>query len=164
AKPWFLSLFVIMVGMTLWWLLKQMKTSRKAVQWLATILQLGEFISGMWLLRPLQTLVVLLRSGVPATNAFIHASRVARNTIYKQYFLSLGGDLVAGHSLELAMMQRRHMIPEGMDLAVSLGGVSDTGNLVEPLERYLLNLEEKLDARVSYLPKLLEPILLTAVF
>lgn len=154
-----LAFLVLAGGLARRWL-----RSDHGVRTVAAIPQLGELVSGLLLLRPLQTWVVLVRAGIPLPQALIQVAKVCQHHSYRVYFMTLANEMISGNSLESSLRKHRRGIPEGVDLAVSLGGVTDTGNLEQSLSGYLAEFEERVDSRLTWLPKMLEPLLLSAVF
>lgn len=159
-KPLIGLLLLVLFGATL----RRWIRSDHGIRFVSAIPQLGELISGLLLLRPLQTWVVLVRAGIPLPQALIQVAKVCAHHRYRVYFMNLANEMISGHSLESALRKYRRDIPEGIDLAVSLGEVTDTGNLEESLSGFLVEFEEQVDSRLTWLPKMLEPVLLSAVF
>lgn len=156
---------VLIVGVIGWvWVMKRMISADLGVRMMAGIPQIGALVCGLLLLRPLQTWIVLSQSGIPLVAALVQAAKVCRHGLYQRYFMSLANALAYGMSLEDALRRHRAEIPQGIELAAALGGVSDTGNLSKPLSLFLRDYEEQMQVRLDYLPKMLEPILLTFVF
>jgi type II secretory pathway component PulF len=160
---WFWSVcFLLFAGVVIF--LRRCWRSSRGIHILAKVPQLGAMVSGMLLLRPLQALLILLSSGRPLISSLLICSRVSRHDVYSRYFADIASGLAEGRTLEVLLLMYRKSIPEGTDLAMYISGVSDTGDLLEPLRKYVDNLEELLEVRSASLPKLLEPVLLSFVF
>ncbi len=146
------------------WGFRRFWRSCAGIGWLSRIPQLGGLLSGLILLKPLQALHILLHAGQPLIMGVQAASRVCRHPVYAEYFSAMGQGLSEGKTLEQLLQLQRRDIPEGVELALFLGDVADTGRLADPLAKFIDNLEETLDLRSRTLPKILEPVLLSLVF
>ncbi len=162
-KLWFWCVLVVF-SVVVWISFRKYWNSQAGLRMLVKIPQLGTMVSGMLLLRPLQALLILLSAGRPLTSSLLICSRVARHSAYSGYFSELASGLSEGRSLEDLLQAHRKTIPEGVELAMFISSVSDTGDLLEPLKKYVDNLEEILEVRSASLPRLLEPVLLSFVF
>jgi type IV pilus assembly protein PilC len=117
----------------------------------------GPIAHKICLVRFTRTLASLIRSGVPILEVLQIVSQTVGNTVMEKAIKSSAGDIERGEGIANAL-SKHPIFPAMVVRMVSAG--EQTGNIDNMLERVANFLDEEVEAMLSGLMSLLEPILI----
>jgi type IV pilus assembly protein PilC len=117
----------------------------------------GPIAHKICLVRFTRTLASLIRSGVPILEVLQIVSQIVGNTVMEKAIKSSAGDIERGEGIANALS--KHPIFPAMIIRMVSAG-EQTGNIDNMLERVANFLDEEVEAMLSGLMSLLEPILI----
>jgi type IV pilus assembly protein PilC len=117
----------------------------------------GPIAHKICLVRFTRTLASLIRSGVPILEVLQIVSQTVGNTVMEKAIKTASGDIERGEGIATAL-GRHAVFPSMIVRMVSAG--EQTGNIDNMLERVANFLDEEVEAMLSGLMSLLEPLLI----
>jgi len=163
AYPWVLlipvALVVLMISFK-----KEVKEST-FFQWLIVrVPVIGSMFRGAILVRSLQTLSMLIQSGVSVAESFSLTKKVAGHREYENYFQKILDRLLEGQEPPEAFMACRTLIGDyGLHVANQVKIASFSGDTSGALSTVTDVLTEEVAAKAENLPKTIEPIMLAII-
>lgn len=154
---WLIILFLAIFGIVLRILFK---TKQGKLLWGRVILKLpvfGQLFQKFYLVRFARSLSTLLVGGIPLTSALKIVSDVVGNVVYKNIILTSISDVEGGHSMSDAFLNHSS-VPAMLPRLMVIG--EQTGKLDEILEKIADFYSREVEALLSKLVTLLEPIII----
>jgi type IV pilus assembly protein PilC len=113
--------------------------------------------------RSLSALALLEADGVPLSECYGLASKVAGHHEYREYFEAIYNHISKGRKANTGFVAERWRVgEEGADLASRMEVASITGNVAKSLKDSAILMQEKAAARLDVLPKLIGPVVTVA--
>ncbi len=159
VKHYFIFLFMIL-GAAIWGWLYYIKTKSGRDFWDKNRLKLpvfGPIAHKICLARFTRTLASLVRSGVPILEVLHIVSQTVGNTLMEKAIKASALDIERGEGISQALS--KHPVFPNMIIRMLSAG-EQTGNIDTMLERVANFLDEEIDATLSGLMSLLEPLLI----
>lgn len=120
----------------------------------------GAIIQGMETVTFLQTLGLLLQSGIPIARALNVSSEVGNSALFANSALEMEKGVEMGEKLS-SEMRKQNLFPETAVNLVAVG--EETGRLQELLIETSETMEKRIDERIKTLLAILEPLLILLV-
>jgi type IV pilus assembly protein PilC len=159
VRHWFFLLLVLAVAM-IWGWLSFIKTKSGREFWDSRRIKLpifGAIAHKICLARFTRTLASLIRSGVPILEVLQIVSQTVGNVIMEKAIKTAMGDIERGEGISVAL-GKNPIFPSMIIRMLSAG--EQTGKIDEMLERVANFLDGEIDATLSGLMSLLEPIMI----
>jgi type IV pilus assembly protein PilC len=159
VRHWFV-LLVILAGAAIWGWLSFIKTKSGREFWDAKRIKLpifGSIAHKICLARFTRTLASLIRSGVPILEVLQIVSQTVGNVIMEKAIKTAMGDIERGEGISVAL-GKNPIFPSMIIRMLSAG--EQTGKIDEMLERVSNFLDGEIEATLSGLMSLLEPIMI----
>ena len=118
----------------------------------------GEIAHKICLARFTRTLSSLVRSGVPILEVLQIVSQTVGNVVMEKAIKTASTDIERGEGISAALSKHPHLFPTMVTRMMSAG--EQTGNIDTMLERVAKFLDEEIDATLSGLMSLIEPLLI----
>jgi len=162
VRHWFV-LLVILAGAAIWGWLAFIKTKSGREFWDAKRIKLpifGAIAHKICLARFTRTLASLIRSGVPILEVLQIVSQTVGNVIMEKAIKTAMGDIERGEGISTAL-GKNPIFPSMIIRMLSAG--EQTGKIDEMLERVSNFLDGEIEATLSGLMSLLEPIMIVVL-
>ncbi len=159
VRHWFV-LLLILAGAAIWGWLSFIKTKSGREFWDARRIKLpifGSIAHKICLARFTRTLASLIRSGVPILEVLQIVSQTVGNVIMEKAIKTAMGDIERGEGISVAL-GKNPIFPSMIIRMLSAG--EQTGKIDEMLERVSNFLDGEIEATLSGLMSLLEPIMI----
>jgi type IV pilus assembly protein PilC len=159
VRHWFV-LLIILAGAAIWGWLSFIKTKSGLEFWDARRIKLpifGSIAHKICLARFTRTLASLIRSGVPILEVLQIVSQTVGNVIMEKAIKTAMGDIERGEGISAAL-GKNPIFPSMIIRMLSAG--EQTGKIDEMLERVSNFLDGEIEATLSGLMSLLEPIMI----
>jgi type IV pilus assembly protein PilC len=159
VRHWFV-LLLILAGAAIWGWLSFIKTKSGREFWDAKRIKLpifGSIAHKICLARFTRTLASLIRSGVPILEVLQIVSQTVGNVIMEKAIKTAMGDIERGEGISVAL-GKNPIFPSMIIRMLSAG--EQTGKIDEMLERVSNFLDGEIEATLSGLMSLLEPIMI----
>jgi type IV pilus assembly protein PilC len=157
----YLLVFIIAAALAVWGWLHFIKTPKGREFWDAKRIKLpifGAIAHKICLARFTRTLSSLVRSGVPILEVLQIVSQTVGNVVMEKAIKTAGSDIERGEGISAALSKHPHLFPTMVTRMMSAG--EQTGNIDTMLERVAKFLDEEIDATLSGLMSLIEPMLI----
>jgi type IV pilus assembly protein PilC len=159
VRHWFV-LLLILAGAAIWGWISFIKTKSGREFWDAKRIKLpifGSIAHKICLARFTRTLASLIRSGVPILEVLQIVSQTVGNVIMEKAIKTAMGDIERGEGISVAL-GKNPIFPSMIIRMLSAG--EQTGKIDEMLERVSNFLDGEIEATLSGLMSLLEPIMI----
>ena len=157
----YLLFLIVGAGIAVWGWLRFIKTPKGREFWDAKRIKLpifGPIAHKICLARFTRTLSSLIRSGVPILEVLQIVSQTVGNVVMEKAIKTAGQDIERGEGISAALSKHPHLFPTMVTRMLSAG--EQTGNIDTMLERVAKFLDEEIDATLSGLMSLIEPLLI----
>jgi type IV pilus assembly protein PilC len=151
---------LVLAGAAVWGWLYFIKTKQGRDFWDATRIKLpvfGSIAHKICLARFTRTLASLVRSGVPILEVLQIVSQTVGNTVMEKAVKTAAADIERGEGISHALA--KHPVFPSMIIRMLSAG-EQTGNIDNMLERVANFLDEEIEATLSGLMSLIEPLLI----
>ena len=162
VRHWFVLLLILAVA-AIWGWLSFIKTKSGREFWDARRIKLpifGSIAHKICLARFTRTLASLIRSGVPILEVLQIVSQTVGNVVMEKAIKTAMGDIERGEGISAAL-GKNPIFPSMIIRMLSAG--EQTGKIDEMLERVSNFLDEEIEATLSGLMSLLEPIMIVVL-
>ena len=157
----YLLYLIVAGGLGVWGWLHFIKTPKGREFWDGRRIKLpifGEIAHKICLARFTRTLSSLVRSGVPILEVLQIVSQTVGNVVMEKAIKTASTDIERGEGISAALSKHPHLFPTMVTRMMSAG--EQTGNIDTMLERVAKFLDEEIDATLSGLMSLIEPLLI----
>jgi type IV pilus assembly protein PilC len=156
---------VAMVFVSVWGLKKMLQVnSRWQQEWHSLLLQIpvaGPLLRHACTARWSRTLATLFSAGIPLTEALTAVAGVTGNARFETATLSMHGQLLRGQSLSQALSSSQGLFPPMVVQMCAIG--EESGALDKMLDKTATHYEHEVEATVTQLTTLLEPIIMVVL-
>jgi type IV pilus assembly protein PilC len=108
-----------------------------------------------------RTLCLLLRSGVPITEAFEITASVTKNLVYREAYLEVAAQVLKGEQISKHLRTGTALFPDMLPHMIAVGETS--GTLTKSLGYLALLYESEVDEKTKNLSNTIEPLMLVVM-